>query len=660
MVKTTANDYLLGPVRVDVAGRRLLMDSSGDRLAADTQQVEVLICLIAAYPAIVSKDELIEHVWGGRYVTDAALHKTLSNLRKLLREAHGGELIETRYRRGYQLVQAAVPVPALPAGADSAPVEIAPLAGEVPVPRGARARWVLIAILPILALALWFWRLPMATPVPELPPKPVSVAPDVAATLAALDAGALVQAVKDALISDPEFARQASAELRRRGATDLRLRGLADKYDGILAYRAGDFAQAEADYLRALPAFRAAQDPREEANVLNNLGVLLAETGSDPERADSMYRQALALREASGDQVGILGSHRNLSNLWLEAGRLDLARAAVAAYAAAAQAHGTPADRVEALILQGDVDLASGDSDPRPAFASAMALARESGLAQSAASASQRLGRLALRAGDHAGAREAFQRAVDWYRESGGTHLLGVVLYNLADAVAASGQAREAIVHYQAVIAADPDGAPSTLRVDTRLALARLHAALDESAAAARELGHAATEALALQSDAALAAVALARADFALRAGELIAARALLGEARQRMSASTNWELDAQWRQLDIWLHIAQGKLESAAQQIDRLATDATRHNDLRVHTQLLPARAALAGARGDWAASYRLQWQVGQPQSSGDQKAVNSDGSRASRAWMPWLALVSGLLLGGLFGQRWSSKPSV
>lgn len=663
---TPGGDYLLGPVRVDVVGKRLLLESGGERLPADAQQVEVLICLIRAFPAIVSKDELIERVWGGRYVTDAALHKTLSNLRKLLREAHGGELIETRYRRGYQLTQAAALVPVAPLQADTqvvveADIESTDTAAVTPVRRRRLwSSWAAIgaACVLLVATTVLLVQRGAQTGEPALPPQTVTPPPEVQAALVKLDDAGLIQAIKDALASDPAFARQASAELRQRGSADARLRGLADKYDGIMAYRAGDFAQAEADYLRALPAFRAAGDQREEANVLNNLGVLLAETGGNPDRALTMYRQALALRQAVGDQAGVLGSHRNLSNLLLESGRLDQARAAVAAYADAADTMGVQADRVEALILSGDVLLASGAGDPRPAFESAMALAQEHGLAQSAASASQRLGRLALRAGDHVGARVAFQRAVDWYRESGGTHLLDVVLYNLASAVAASGDAREALVHYQAVLTADPDGRPSTLRVDTRLALARLHWLLDEHAAVERELEYAGTEALSLQSDAALAAVAIGRADFAVRKGEWIAARGLLTEARQRLAPTTQWELDAQWRQLDIWVRIAQGQVQSAAEEIERLAGDAVRHQDTRVHALLVPARLALAGARADWAESYRWQLQLGQLPAAAtvESRAEQPDGGRE---WLPWVALVFGIAIGVAVRQRGvDSKP--
>ncbi len=663
---TDEPDYRLGGVLVDAVGRRLLLADHRERLPADTQQVEVLLCLIRSYPAIVSKDELLERVWGGRYVTDAALHKTVSSLRKLLREHNGGaELIETRYRRGYQLMQPAQVVSARPGGAapaaddDSSGASDSP-ARPSPAPPPGQGRmlgtaWA--AVLLATAVALWWPRTPDL-----VAPAPVVVEAAVAESLARMDDEALIQAIKDALVPDPRLARQAAAELRRRGESAPRLRGLADKFDGIVAYRAGDFGEAESAYLRALPAFREVGDRREEANVLNNLAVLLAEAGHDPGRAEALYREALAIRIELGDTNGVLGSHRNLSNLLLEAKRLEAAREAVAAYEQAAAAAGAAGDVVEARILRGDVMLASGEGDPRPVFESAMAMAQEAGIPHSAASASQRLGRLALRAGDPAAARAAFERTLTWYRESGATHQLDIVLYNLASAVAASGDVTGAIAHYEAVLAADPDGRATTLRVDTRLALARLHALAGHPDAARQSLAAAQSEALVLQNEAALAAVAIARADFALREGELIAARGHLSEAEQRLASVDDWELGAQWRLQDVWLRIAAGQPENARVALDRLRADARARRDLATEQRLAPLESALAGAAGDWAAAYR--WQVeakGVPVADADTPLAASS-SRGDRYSLGLAGLLAGLLLGGGIGfwrARFHSKPS-
>lgn len=655
-------DYRLGGVLIDVVGRRLLLADSRERLPADTQQVEVLLCLVRSYPAIVSKDELLEQVWGGRYVTDAALHKTVSTLRKLLREHHdGADLIETRYRRGYQLLQPAVAVPALPAGA-AAVLAPAGVTDGLQTARPARTRAPRLALaagLVLVGVAAWLWWPRVPDPAP---PQPVVTAPAVAESLARMDDEALVQAIKDALVPDPQLARQAAAELRRRGENAPRLRGLADKFDGIVAYRAGDFATAESAYLRALPAFREVADRREEANVLNNLAVLLAETGHDLDRAEALYREALAIRVELGDTAGVLGSHRNLSNLLLEARRLDGARLAVAAYEEAAAAAGATGDVVEARILRGDVMLAGGEGDPRPVFESAMAMAQEAGIPHSAASASQRLGRVALRAGDPAAARAAFERALAWYRESGATHQLDVVLYNLATAVAASGDVAGAIEHYEAVLAADPERKATTLRVDTRLALARLHARSARPGTAQEALAAAQSEALVLQNDAALAAVAIVLSDFALRDGELIAARAHLNAAEQRLAAVDDWELGVQWRLQDIWLRIAAGQFENARSALERLREDARGRRDLATERQLAPLEFALAGAAGDWAQAYRWHLQAQGLVRAEEEPSPAAVASAPGRELVLPAGLLLSLLLGGAIGLwlgRRHSKPS-
>lgn len=654
-MKDGETDYLIGPLRIDVAAKRLLREANGERVAADAQQVDVLVCLIRAFPAIVSKDQLIDQVWGGRYVTEAALHKTLSNLRKLLREAHdGAELIETRYRRGYQLTLAPQSVPARASTTlDVAATETTDAPAPAPADRSdAASHWpwfAAAACVAVLLLTLWWHgqRLP-APERPPLPPPPVEAA--LQASMAQLDEAALIQVTKDALSRDAEAARRATSELRRRGASSPRLAGLADKYDGILAYRAGDFAQAEADYLRALPHFERVGDRLEQANVLNNLGVLLAETGRQPDRAESMYRRALALREELGDAAAVLASHRNLSNLFLESGQLSKAMDSVAAYESAAEQQAQVVDRVEARILRGDVALRTEPAAARASFESAMALALEHGLPLAAASASQRLGRLALRAGDPTAARAAFQRSLDWYRESDGSHQLDVLLYNLATAVEASAEPAEAIRHYLEVLAADAEAKPSVLRVDTRLALARLYARTGDAATARGELASAQAEALSLHSERALAAVSMAQAEFAMRDADWLRARQALNEAQLRMQESEDEELQADWRWLDLWQRWAAQKGDRWQQDFDQLQADLGERGD---HLRLarMQALAALqAATTGDRAAAFRthVSAAIVHRAEGGKAAPIVADSENASGfQWSTLLALGLGCTLG-------------
>lgn len=666
------SDYLLGPVRIEVGGRRLLVAGTGERLNADTQQVDVLICLIRAYPRIVSKDELIEQVWGGRYVTDAALHKTVSMLRKLLRDQHDGkELIETRYRRGYQL---SVPAQAVSADMPTLQPEPEPVAVATTQPVPSRRRWWLAA--PILLLLLCSGYLWWLRPVPPLtqPQSGTETAPApgpelaVRNALAQLDNAGLLQTIRDALGSDPELATAAARALRDHAGDDLQLRAMADKYEGIVAYRAGQFDLARAYYEQALGVFETVGDQREQANVVNNLAVLLAESGASPDEAESRYRQALALRVAIDDQAGVLASHRNLSNLLLESGRLQAARLAVADYEAAAQLQGQTEDQIQARILRGDVMLASGEGDALAAFNEARSMALAAGQPIAAASVSQRLGRLALRDGDAAGARIAFEQALQLYRESGETRQLDVVLYNLATAIMAQGRVDEALTAFQAVLDADPDGAASSLRVDTRLNQARLYWALDQNDAATREIDAARAEALVLQSDSVLAGVLLTQASGALRSGAWVAARGFLVDARERLQGADEDELAANWHFLTALVDLSAGEAESARRAIAHLDELAGARGDQRLRQLAGQARVFLASAEGQVPEAYRwfLQSQTTQP-ALHTRPAVPVPAEETDRPGR-WAAIVFGLLglacgagIGFALGRwRQSSNPSV
>jgi DNA-binding winged helix-turn-helix (wHTH) protein len=673
--KPAESDYLLGPVRVEVAGRRLSLAANGERLAADTQQVDVLICLIRAYPRIVAKDELIEQVWGGRYVTDAALHKTVSMLRKLLRDQHGGaELIETRYRRGYQLSTPAQPVSADPAqtAADlEAPVPQTPSRSSAEPGPDRWRLWIAILLLLLLLLGLWWWR--TETPdaaLPEDPPPAPTVLTDatVLASLRQLDEAGLLQSIKEALVSDPELALAAIGLLRERAGDDLRLRGLADKFEGIVAYRAGSYGRAQQFYQLALTAFEGAGERREQANVLNNLAVLLAESGASPAQAEARYRESLALRIAVDDQPGILGSYRNLSNLLLESGDLTAARTTVADYESAALLQGQVEDQVQARILRGDILLALGEGDPTAAFAEALALASESGLTVAAASASQRLGRVALRDGDAGAARKAFEQALTLYRQSGEVRQLDVVLYNLATAIAAQGRVDEALTQFAAVLDADPEGAASALRVDARLDRARLFWVKDEPALAQQDIEAARAEALALQSDSAMASVLLAQAAGALREGAVIPARGFLVEAQQRLQDQDEGELAGNWRFLDILVQLAAGQPASARLGIGQLQALAQARRDPRFAHLAQQAEVFVALAEGDVAAAYRwhLRTQALPLAGAADGVAGGAEAMHVPGAELPWLlAALLVFSLGMLCGwalaraRLQSSKPS-
>ncbi len=68
--------------------------------------IDVLVYLAKNYPRIITRDELIEHVWlGNNYVGEKALTNAIWHLRKSLKDvSHDDEVIETIRKAGYRLL----------------------------------------------------------------------------------------------------------------------------------------------------------------------------------------------------------------------------------------------------------------------------------------------------------------------------------------------------------------------------------------------------------------------------------------------------------------------------------------------------------------------------------------------------------------------------
>lgn len=79
------------------------------------QLVDLLGCLAARPGAVVTKAELVAHVWDGRYTVDTAIPRCISQLRSVLGDtSRPPRIIETITKRGYRLVAAVGPAPAAP------------------------------------------------------------------------------------------------------------------------------------------------------------------------------------------------------------------------------------------------------------------------------------------------------------------------------------------------------------------------------------------------------------------------------------------------------------------------------------------------------------------------------------------------------------------
>jgi TolB-like protein len=135
-------DFRFADFEIDLARRELRR--GGAIVHIEPQVFDLLVHLIRNRDRIVSKDELIEVIWHGRIVSEAALSSRISAARRALGDSGNDQsLIRTMYKRGFRFVgepQGAASAPAVahdqgrsaPAAHDT--VKLAPSAEPLPLP----------------------------------------------------------------------------------------------------------------------------------------------------------------------------------------------------------------------------------------------------------------------------------------------------------------------------------------------------------------------------------------------------------------------------------------------------------------------------------------------------------------------------------------------
>jgi TolB-like protein/DNA-binding winged helix-turn-helix (wHTH) protein len=126
---------------IRVSGSHLLFDSfvidteafelrrGGALVPVEPQVLELLVFLVRNRERMVSKDELIENVWGGRIVSDAALSSRIKSARQAIGDDGGRQhLIRTVHGRGFRFVGTV-----REGAADAQPLQAAPLSGAPPI-----------------------------------------------------------------------------------------------------------------------------------------------------------------------------------------------------------------------------------------------------------------------------------------------------------------------------------------------------------------------------------------------------------------------------------------------------------------------------------------------------------------------------------------------
>jgi DNA-binding winged helix-turn-helix (wHTH) protein/Tol biopolymer transport system component len=95
--------YTFGDFSLDL--RRMSVRRNGETLPLEPKAFDVLCHLIAHRDRLVGKDELLDVIWPGTFVTPNALTRAVAQLRKVLGDdAAHPQLIETVARRGYRFI----------------------------------------------------------------------------------------------------------------------------------------------------------------------------------------------------------------------------------------------------------------------------------------------------------------------------------------------------------------------------------------------------------------------------------------------------------------------------------------------------------------------------------------------------------------------------
>ncbi|MBL0292166.1 MAG: winged helix-turn-helix domain-containing protein [Betaproteobacteria bacterium] len=103
MIVGRAAGFGMAEFRVDPARRSIVGPHGASRV--EPRVMDVLVALARRAPSPVTRDELIDQVWGGAFVTDGVLTRCISILRERLGDERGRpRFIETLAKHGYRLI----------------------------------------------------------------------------------------------------------------------------------------------------------------------------------------------------------------------------------------------------------------------------------------------------------------------------------------------------------------------------------------------------------------------------------------------------------------------------------------------------------------------------------------------------------------------------
>lgn len=180
-MKTPTQDFFLGAWHIRPQLNRIERDGVMEQV--EPRVMRVLVCLAEARGEVVTRDALLDAVWGETIVTEDSLTRTIFDLRKVFKDkAQNPQVIETIRKVGYRLL---VPVTYASGGGDSVALEdivvtprlAAPQPQAVVVAQPPQHRGGLYAGLGVAAVVLLgsvLWVLPTQSPELKLEHRPLT------------------------------------------------------------------------------------------------------------------------------------------------------------------------------------------------------------------------------------------------------------------------------------------------------------------------------------------------------------------------------------------------------------------------------------------------------------------------------------------------------
>ena len=127
---------IYGFLGMELDEERFELRRQGQPVRLEPRALDVLFYLVRNRERVVSKEQLIEKVWGVKFVSESALHHSVRKVREALGETTDQEVIRTVHGRGFRFVAPLdAAVPAVPQDAPTtAPEPEPPASSPAPVP----------------------------------------------------------------------------------------------------------------------------------------------------------------------------------------------------------------------------------------------------------------------------------------------------------------------------------------------------------------------------------------------------------------------------------------------------------------------------------------------------------------------------------------------